>query len=172
MTTSLSFSNQLLEEFALGNSLKKEMTKKIQFSAMSTMFFYADDHRCAETQSYSRADKKRFIRHSLREALRIKELLQLQHSATDSSNLPLPTQLASCDISQEEIVGLERLVFEDPMSICKRRKNHARVILMAQADQRKDGGNDVYKLARLSAILTRIPASQAQTRAASATIGA
>mmetsp|Transcript_14629 Transcript_14629/g.31817 ORF Transcript_14629/g.31817 Transcript_14629/m.31817 type:complete len:143 (+) Transcript_14629:108-536(+) len=114
---------------------------------------------------YAESDRKSATKNTLREAMRIKKKLL---SSPNTSNASLKGHLEMCGIPNEEIVGIERLVLEDPMRTREKRRAHCKVVLMEQEHQKISGDNDGSSLARLSIILTKRSASQARRHAAMA----
>eukprot|EP01083_Nonionella_stella_P247865 858899_1 len=147
-------------------TFKKANTKTLSFSEMSTMKLFMEDDRYTQMKSYSAADKKKFTQNAIGEALRIRKLLH--ESIKNESKLPLAAQLEANGVSQESIIGLERLILEDPVNACKRRRNHARLVLMEQTYQKMEGRNDICRLAQLSIKLAKRPTFEARKRAARA----
>ena len=139
--------------------------KNLQFSDTSRLYVYYEDQQYAEAKAYSTEDKKRFSLDALREAVRIKK--QVIKSGKASRQLPLAAQVEACGISKEEIVGVEHLILENPRRIYERRRTHTQAVLRSYAEQR-DEDDAVHRLAKLSITLTKIPAAQAQKRAARA----
>lgn len=133
------------------------------------LFMYPDDpFYSKKNMSYTRSDRKSATQEALREAIRIKTLLVSSGRRNDKSNASLEDHLKMCGVPKEDIVGIEHLILEDPMRTLERRNNHVRVVLMEQENQKRMGNNDCGKLAQLSFILTKRPASQARSRAAMA----
>ena len=141
--------------------------KKVRFSDTSTLHVYGEDHQYAQAKSYSAADRKTLRRNAFREAISITKKI-IQHDMDKNSKLPLAARLEACGIATEEATGLEHLIMEDPMAIYNRRKAHTKAILMEQAYLASENKSDIHRLAKLSSLLTKRPASQAKKRAAQA----
>ena len=139
--------------------------KSVQFSDSSKMYFYPEDYIYSLTKSHSESTQDRFRQDALRDAVRIMKLLK-QKSPKGDNERSLSVYLKDCGVSEEEILGIEHLVLANPRDISKRRKTHSRVVLMEYAEQLNEGCDDVHRLAQLSRILTKRPASQARERAA------
>ena len=130
----------------------KTAAKSCSFNDKSLMYVYPYDEHYARTKSYSSSDRKLFARKIYKETLRIMKRLEgctkLKQDLTKG-------------ISQEEIVGLEHLIFSgNPREVSTRRKAHSQAILKAF---KKGCSSDA--LARLSMYQTKKSAHEAQRRA-------
>ena len=143
--------------------IRKSKKKTLRFSDHCKMCIY-EDHLHANIKSYSELEMIAFRRESIRDAVLIMRLLK--HTPTEDSGLLLSAQLKQCGISEQEIIGVEHLVLEDPRSRSNRRKTHTQLVLMEYADQLREGRNNIHALAQLSTMLTNRPAAQARERAA------
>ena len=136
--------------------------KDVRFSDSSRMYVYIEDPHYAQSKSYSALDKKQFGQNAIGDALRIMKILH--NSKTTSRELSLADRLKVCGISDEEIVGIEHLILEDPRCIYMRRRSHAKAILHEQMKQ----GTDTLRLGKISAHLAKRPTLHARKRAAMA----
>eukprot|EP01083_Nonionella_stella_P038455 104651_1 len=60
--------------------------KTLHFSEMSVLNLYMEDHHYADIKSYTAADKGRFTRNAIGEAIQIKKLLLCNKSSSSSSS--------------------------------------------------------------------------------------
>lgn len=143
----------------------------VAFSDRSMLYMYDEDPSHADVKSFTPAESTSFKQGTMREALRIKRSLLATSREAERRGLT-PSSWAelldACDIKEEEILGLEHLVLQDPSKTIQRRGAHVRSVLVEQAKQREAGFVSDIRLARLSASLARKPALQARSRAARA----
>lgn len=152
------------ERTALGNTVTRFPLinmKKMQFNDTSIIWLYHEDDSYAKRKAFSKADRERFRANALRDATRVLKILR--QAPQEAS---LPTQLRSCGIPLENIVGLEHLILEKHSS--SKRKKHIETVLAEHTAQMRAGRQDFRKLAKLSSSLSKRPASQARKRARAA----
>lgn len=138
--------------------------KKVNISDKSLLYLYNEDHHYSTAKSYSSTEKQRLAQDTLREVLRLKNRL----NSRKKSYLDFADRLKECGISQDEILGLEQIVLEDPKSTQMRRKVHVRAVLLEQAIHSMEGTHDKGRLARMSILSSESSVSQARSRAAKA----
>ena len=133
----------------------KTAAKSCSFNDKSLMYVYPYDEQYARTKSYSSSDRKLFARKIYEESLRIMKRLE---------GCTKLKQDLSKGISQEEIVGLEHLIFSgNPRAVVIRRNAHSQAILKAFKE-----GYCSDTLARLSMYRTKKSVHEAQRRAETA----
>lgn len=149
-----------------GTSLSRHLYgKRVQFSESSVMYMYLEDSTCPKRNlSLNAYDQESAAKMAITDAVRIDAELR---SRPRKPNESFEEHLARCGIPKEEVLGIEHLIGEDRMRIFKRRQRHLQLILTEQGKSAR-GCNSGERLARLSAVLTKRPASQAKQRAAMA----
>lgn len=145
--------------------MKTKMKKRVEFSNISMLACYDNDPTYAETKSITQSDKDFFTQVAVREALRIKALLL---RSKESMGGTLQDHLERMGIAEEEVLGLDHLIFESPSHLVARRKLHVRTILLEQEHQQTCMKSDSARLAKVSRVLSKRTRSQARTRAAMA----
>lgn len=139
---------------------------RVQFSASSMLYLYQEDpYYSKRSLFFTTSERRSSAQGALRDALRVKRTLL---SRPCDPNLSLKEHLESCNVPQEELLGIEHLVLEDPIRTIERRRLHVKTILMEQENQKIAGIIDDINLAKISAVLTKRPAKQARSRAAMA----
>lgn len=160
------------------SSLTPQNIRRVQFSDMSSLHLYPQDPIYTKNKSsFTKSDRMAMQEQAIIDANRIRRVLRQSdaNEAKDTSSLKHALRING--IADEEIIGIEHLVFSDPRRIAKRKKNHQMVVLMEQEIQRqstlkqhndKDSSDKLaqdMRIAQLSKILTKRPASAAKRRA-------
>ena len=141
--------------------------RSVQISDSSMVWLYPEDPSYRKNKAYTAADRKASVERALIDAVHIRRILHSSES-NKNSGLSIKDTLKLHGIENENLLGIEHLVLEDPRRVKERKRAHQKVILMEQDIQEKTGIKNSGRLAQLSVILTRKPASEARSRAAMA----
>ena len=141
--------------------------RSVQISDSSMVWLYPEDPSYRKNKAYTAVDRKASVERALRDAVHIRRILHSSES-NKNSGLSIKDTLKLHGIENENLLGIEHLVLDDPRRVTERKRAHQKVVLMEQDIQEKTGIKNSGRLAQLSVILTRKPASEARSRAAMA----
>lgn len=142
-------------------------SRRVAFSDCSQLHVYKPHgQNLLKSLSYTTEEQDAFGRESVREGLRIKDLIETAppESVTESIKYLIRNRI----ISRGELVGVENYILCNPSRVFKLRQNHSDAVLRKQHEQRRQKLQDPKNLGKVAQVSSIKSTQVARVRAAMA----